>query len=96
MCKDHDLQHYAIDVRNAAREICCGDAELASKLLDCCTHDGLVAFMHDFENYCADERRRQIEVMLAGCFRQRKAKSMSVSGDIINRWDTELADMIPW
>lgn len=96
MCKDHDLQHYAIDLRNLAREIACGNAELASELLDSCTYDGLASFMNEFDRYCEDSRLERIDDLTKKAFKQRKARSLMMSGDIINAWDTEMMDMIPY
>jgi hypothetical protein len=96
MCKDHDLQHYAIDLRNIAREITCGDAQLAAELLDCCTQDGLAAFVNLYHDCCEHERIERIKGAMKRSHKNRKGRSLAVAGDVINLWDTELADMLPY
>lgn len=96
MCKDHDLQHYSLDLRDVAREICCGDVEMASRLLDHCTHDGLSSFMNQFANYCEIDRLSRVDRQLSASFKKRLNTSLSLSGEIVNGWDQEMSDMVPY
>jgi hypothetical protein len=96
MCSNHGLQHYPTDLRDIAREITGGDAVMAAKLLDMATHDGLAAFMVVYGLYCADDRAKRIQKLLDRSTKRRGPQSVALAGDVVNLWDTELTDMLPY
>lgn len=95
MCKDHDLQHYSIDLRNLAREICCGDYVMASRLLDMATHDGMAAFLNQYGDYCSDVRFTRIDGMMSETYTQRRHAAIGLAGEIVNAWEIDM-DELPY